>query len=207
VNNPKTNILSEVTKKFSIILITLLLFLSLVFTLIPIKVSAADPGCYATSSSGSDVSVSPYNCPSSEYTSSVAAGNCYLFSAGSSGVATSGRQVDCSTVTVGSTPLPSSDSEDSQLNADCDPEPPEQLNRTNCGIINLLVIGINVLSALAGIAIVFSIMFAGFQYMTARDNSGQVQKAKQRIVWAIVALGLFIFMYALLDFLVPGGVI
>jgi len=89
----------------------------------------------------------------------------------------------------------------------CNPGENEALNRSNCGIINLLVIGINVLSAVAGMAIVFSMMFAGYLYMTARDNAGQVQKAKLRIVWSITALGLFIFMYTILNFLVPGGVI
>jgi hypothetical protein len=97
---------------------------------------------------------------------------------------------------------------DEPIETDCEPEPPgSALTRENCGIINLLVIGINILSALAGMAIVFSMMFAGYLYMTSRDNSGQVQKAKQRIVWSLTALVLFIFMYALLNFLVPGGVI
>ncbi len=63
------------------------------------------------------------------------------------------------------------------------------------------------LSALAGMAIVASIMIAGYQYMTARDNSGQIEAAKKRIIWALVALGVFIFMYAFLDFIVPGGVL
>lgn len=206
MNYLKTNIVSDLAKIFSIILITLLFSSSLVFGLFPVKASAAEPGCYVRSSSGSAVSIDPYSCPTSAYTSSVAAGNCFVFAGGSSGVSTTGAQVDCSTISVGSVSLPS-DEENAELNADCDPEPPEQLNRTNCGIIDLIVIGINLLSALAGIAIVFSIMFAGFQYMTARDNPGQVQKAKIRIVWALVALALFIFMYALLDFLVPGGVI
>jgi hypothetical protein len=50
-------------------------------------------------------------------------------------------------------------------------------------------------------------MLAGFQYMTARDNAGQVQKARNRIVMTIVALAIYIFMYALLNFLIPGGVL
>ncbi|MCA9328597.1 hypothetical protein KC959_02410 [Candidatus Saccharibacteria bacterium] len=98
-----------------------------------------------------------------------------------------------------------------QLNADgscpkydcSDPE----LNAKNCQIVNYLVGGINFLSAVAGLAIVASIMIAGYQYMTARDNSGQIEAAKKRIIWALVALGLFLFMYALLNFLVPGGVV
>ncbi len=50
-------------------------------------------------------------------------------------------------------------------------------------------------------------MLDGYQYMTAKDNSGQVEAAKKRILWALIALGLFIFMFSLLNWLVPGGVL
>lgn len=81
------------------------------------------------------------------------------------------------------------------------------LNASNCGIIKYLVNGINFLSAAAGLAIVASMMIAGYQYMTARDNPGAVQAARTRIAWSVVALVLFIFMYAILNFLVPGGIL
>jgi hypothetical protein len=97
---------------------------------------------------------------------------------------------------------------DDELDVDCETKNPgEELNKDNCAIVSYLVTGINVLSALAGMAIIFSIMFAGFQYMTAQDNSGQIQQARQRIIWAITAMLIFIFMYAVLNFLVPGGVL
>jgi hypothetical protein len=99
----------------------------------------------------------------------------------------------------------------SSVNTDCDEKLPNgqsaPLSKDNCGIIGLLVGGINILSAIAGIAIVASIMIAGFQYMTAQDNAGKIEKAKSRIVTTLLALFLFIFMYALLNFLVPGGVL
>jgi hypothetical protein len=83
----------------------------------------------------------------------------------------------------------------------------DELDSSNCTIISYLVNGINFLSAVAGMAIVASIVIAGYQYMTARDNSGQVESAKKRMMWAIIALGVFVFMYAILNFLVPGGVL
>lgn len=83
----------------------------------------------------------------------------------------------------------------------------DTLTTENCTIISYLVGGINFLSAVAGMAIVASITIAGYQYMTARDNSGQIEAAKKRIMWAMIALGLFIFMYAFLNFLVPGGLL
>jgi len=97
--------------------------------------------------------------------------------------------------------------EKGKFKIDCEPGENVDLDRKNCGIINLIVIGINFLSALAGIIFVASIMIAGFQYMTGRDNAGQIQKAKSRIVMTLVALVIYIFMYALLNFLIPGGVI
>ncbi len=93
------------------------------------------------------------------------------------------------------------------FSAECDPPPNQDLTSENCGIVAYLVLAINVLSAVAGIAIVASIMIAGFQYMTARDNAGQVEAARKRIVWALLALLIFIFTYAFLNFVVPGGVL
>jgi hypothetical protein len=81
------------------------------------------------------------------------------------------------------------------------------LNQDNCIIIEYLVTAINLLSAVAGMAIVGSIMFAGYQYMSARDNPNAIQAARARIIWAFVALFLFIFTYGILNFLVPGGVL
>lgn len=83
----------------------------------------------------------------------------------------------------------------------------DTLTTENCTIISYLVGGINFLSAVAGMAIEASITIAGYQYMTARDNSGQIRAVKKRIMWAMIALGLFIFMYAFLNFLVPGGLL
>lgn len=98
------------------------------------------------------------------------------------------------------------DSEFDDSDDNCTTDNGEALNSENCGIIELLVDGINILSALAVMAIIASIVMAGYQYMTARDNSGQIQKARMRIIWALSALALFVFMYAILNFLIPGGV-
>lgn len=93
------------------------------------------------------------------------------------------------------------------LVTDCDEAPGVELTAENCGIINYLVIAINLLSGVAGLAVVASVMIAGFQYMTAQDNSGQIEAARKRIIWAITALLMLIFTYAFLNFIVPGGVL
>jgi hypothetical protein len=67
-------------------------------------------------------------------------------------------------------------------------------------IINFLAVGVGLVAAI-------SIVIAGFQFMTSRDNPQSVQSAIQRIWNSIIAIALFIFMYAILNFLVPGGLI
>lgn len=89
------------------------------------------------------------------------------------------------------------------FDADCDEE---TLNKENCGIIAYLVLFINVLSAIAGIVIVSMVVYGGIQYSAARDNPQAVQSAKSHITNAILALVLYLFFYAFLNFIVPGGV-
>lgn len=93
------------------------------------------------------------------------------------------------------------------FSASCEVPAGQPLTSENCGIVAYVVLAINILSGIAILAITASIMIAGYQYMTARDNSGQIEAARKRIVWAITALLLFIFMYAGLNFIVPGGVL
>jgi hypothetical protein len=65
---------------------------------------------------------------------------------------------------------------------------------------------VNFLSAIVGIAVIGSIIFAGIQYTAAGDNSSSLSAAKARIRNALIALFAYMFMYAFLQWLVPGGV-
>ena len=80
------------------------------------------------------------------------------------------------------------------------------LTTGNCGIIFYLWVIINVLSALAGIVLVVSLIAAGIQWSTAGDNPQQLSAAKTRIFNVIIALFLFVFTYAFLQWVVPGGI-
>lgn len=60
-------------------------------------------------------------------------------------------------------------------------------------------------SVLVGIATVGGFIWGGVLYITARANAGQVEKAKLVMINAAIGLLLFVFMYAILQFLVPGG--
>lgn len=90
---------------------------------------------------------------------------------------------------------------------DCAPENNEALNKENCQIVAYIVIAINFLTAVAGLAITSGVVYGGYLYLTARDNPGQVQAGRSKVVWALVALLLLIFGYSGLQWLVPGGVL
>jgi|GEM_PF-1320063 len=58
-----------------------------------------------------------------------------------------------------------------------------------------------------GLAVVGGIVAGSYMYITARANAAQVEKGKNVIINSVVGLLLFIFMYAILQFLIPGGII
>lgn len=87
---------------------------------------------------------------------------------------------------------------------DCNTTDP---TKENCGIISYLVTFINALSAIVGIVIVIMITVGGIQYSTARDNPQAAVVAKTRITNAVMALVFFMFIYAFLQYVVPGGVL
>jgi hypothetical protein len=59
--------------------------------------------------------------------------------------------------------------------------------------------------AIGGV-IVLMIVIAGVQYILALGNPGQITAAKKRLTNAITALVLFGMAYAILNFLIPGGI-
>jgi hypothetical protein len=65
---------------------------------------------------------------------------------------------------------------------------------------------VNFLSAAVGIAVIGSLIYAGIQYAAAGDNSQAVGAAKQRIINALLALAAYIFLFAFIQWLIPGGV-
>ena len=82
----------------------------------------------------------------------------------------------------------------------------DDLNKGNCGIINLVITITNVMSGIAGLVIVSMLILAGIRYSSAGADPSKVQAAKGMIINAITALLLLIFGYSLLQWLVPGGI-
>lgn len=66
---------------------------------------------------------------------------------------------------------------------------------------------IRFLSAGVGIVIVGSMVVAGIQYTSARGDPNASAKAKGRIQSNVIALLIFIFAYAILNYVIPGAVL
>ena len=71
-------------------------------------------------------------------------------------------------------------------------------------ILNMVLV---VVTTGVGIAAVGSIVFAGILYITARDNAGQVSKAKTMIMNTVIGIIAYILMWAFLEWIIPGGVL
>lgn len=83
-----------------------------------------------------------------------------------------------------------------------------QNDKTNGGAIVTYLKDILTLAGSAvGIVIILMLVIAGIQYITSAGDSGRVKAAKDRVVGAITALILFMFMVAILQFIVPGGIL
>ncbi len=88
---------------------------------------------------------------------------------------------------------------------DCSVKDGEKLTEKNCGIILMVLVVTNVLAGIAGLVIIAMIIWGGIQYSAAGADPNKVQAAKKRIYNALLALILFIFGFAILQWLIPGG--
>lgn len=65
---------------------------------------------------------------------------------------------------------------------------------------------VDFLAAGVGIVVVGVIIVGGIQYMTSGDNPTALTAAKQRITNGLIALAAFLFTFAFLQWLIPGGI-
>lgn len=65
---------------------------------------------------------------------------------------------------------------------------------------------INLLSMAFGLIIVISLIIGGIQYTASTGDPQKVTEAKKRIVNTIIALVAYLFLFAFLQFLIPGGI-
>jgi hypothetical protein len=66
-------------------------------------------------------------------------------------------------------------------------------------IIRFLSIGV-------GIVVVASVVLAGIQYTSSQGDPAAVAKAMERVRNTVIGLGIYIFIYAILNWLVPAGI-
>lgn len=120
-------------------------------------------------------------------------------------------------VSVGAAPAPVNDVDPNQGrtidNAEGNIEPNDEdckkrpLTKDNCGIVKLVVFVTNILGGIAGIVIVGVLIWGGIMYSMAGADPSKITAAKGKIVNALTALLLYVFGFALLQWLVPGGLI
>ena len=76
-----------------------------------------------------------------------------------------------------------------------------------CGVYTILNFVIEILTFGVGIAAVIGITISGITYMTAGGNEAQTVKAKRRIYEIVIGLAAYAVLWAILSFLLPGGVL
>lgn len=76
---------------------------------------------------------------------------------------------------------------------------------TQNGISYLLKLAVRILTGLVAVAAVASIIYAGVQYASAGDDSSKVKAAKDRMTQTVIGIILYMLMYVILEFLIPGG--
>lgn len=72
------------------------------------------------------------------------------------------------------------------------------------GIKRLLSLVVTVLLYGIGAAAVVGVVWAGFLYLTARDNEAQVAKAKTRLIEVAIGLVAWALLFTLLQWLIPN---
>lgn len=73
-------------------------------------------------------------------------------------------------------------------------------------IIELLQVGINILAAIVGVGAVIMIIYGGIRYITSNGNPQSVADAKKTITNVMIGLISFFFLWAFLEWLIPGGI-
>ncbi len=79
-------------------------------------------------------------------------------------------------------------------------------NSNSGGVWGILLFVLNILTAGVGIAAVGGFVFVAIMYTTGGDSPERIKKAKDMIVNIVIGLVAFGLMYALLQFIIPGGV-
>lgn len=72
---------------------------------------------------------------------------------------------------------------------------------------NLLATVVNFLAVGVGVVVLLGIIFGAFLYATSGGSADQAKRGIGYVRNAIIALLLFVFMYAIINFIIPGGLL
>lgn len=194
------------------------------------KASAAEPGCYErwlVDTSGiavGKVECSVYQVWFPGWQQSDGNG-CWMLDLDPSGVANTSnppKQTDCASITVNNTApfgvvdntQTAQERKDAQLASTASQATvisgctsSTGGKTTGCATEGYITSIINILSASVGIIVVIMLIVGGIQYSSAGGDPSRIAAAKKRIYSALLALITFLFLFALLQWLVPGGVL
>lgn len=67
--------------------------------------------------------------------------------------------------------------------------------------------GVKLASSIFGLLVILMIVVSGIQYITSQGNPEQYKNAKSRLTQAVTGLILFILMFGILNYLIPGGIL
>jgi hypothetical protein len=80
-------------------------------------------------------------------------------------------------------------------------------NSSHCNLIQEYVVPtINLLSVAFGLIAVISLLLGAINYITSEGDPQKVSRAKVRIRNTVFSIVAFMFLYAFLNFLIPGGI-
>lgn len=108
--------------------------------------------------------------------------------------------IDCSANVT-----PDNDRNGDGLNDYCDPASACQGDQ--CDLVKKYINPlIRVMSAIVGIGVTISIIWAGIQYASSADDPQKVAAAKRRILVAMLTLIGYFLLFQFLDWIIPGGI-
>jgi hypothetical protein len=84
-------------------------------------------------------------------------------------------------------------------------KPDDACPQGECIIKKYIQPALNLMAGLVGLGVTISIIAAGIRYTTSADSPQKVSEAKQRMVTSIFVLIGFFTFYALMNYLIPGG--
>lgn len=78
---------------------------------------------------------------------------------------------------------------------------------TGGAIIAYLKVLLKYVASLVGSIVILMIVIGGVQYIVSAGDPTQIKNAKERIINSIIALVLFLSSFAILNFIIPGGLV